>query len=181
MRVLFILVLMLCMFSLCSCAQSQTDSNNDINDVEVDSFYFEKETCKIGTLTNTSKKNLHVKVYSYELGSITQPCEDVYEIIVKTDESGELKYHPTTGFSNGDTILIEINDWKGAGWIYENYNQECTSDVDGIWFKYDYSYSNFVRDKESDELVPFILDEIKITVTENEDVSIEVVPYTSEL
>ena len=176
MKLLIKSMCILCTLLFCSCFQNQKD-NIDFGDLEVDGYYFSNEEYKFGTIINNSSEELNVKVYSYAYGFFKSPCDKVYEVIVKPGEQSELKNHYASGDVSGYTVMIEINNWKGAGWFCEDSGIECIHDVDGIWYKNVQHYSNYIRNKDSGELVPCMLDEIRITVSETNQISIDIIPY----
>ncbi len=181
MRIKFLIFFIFSMFAFYSCAQNETqkqpENANEGTEFEEDTYYFSTTPEKIGSIENNSKRIINVKVYSYELGNVQDAYDKIYEIDVNPTEKVDLIYYDTYGFTSGSTFCIEINDWKGAGWFCDDYvNTKCTHNVDGIWYKSNNSYSDYVRDENTGELIPFALDEIQFTVNEDDSIQIKVIP-----
>ena len=181
MRIKFLIFFIFSMFAFYSCAQNETqkqpENANEGTEFEEDGFVFSKELYKFGSITNKSAKELKVKVYSYAYGFFEKPCDTVYEITVKRGENAELKHYSASGEITGNTVLVDINGWKGAGWFCSENELECSHDVDGIWsVSVGNSYSDYVRDENTGELIPFALDEIQFTVNEDDSIQIKVIP-----
>ncbi len=181
MRIKSFLLFVLIFFTLFSCKQDGTKTESFIDDsnidFEEDGFVFSKELYKFGSITNNSTRELKVKVYSYAYGFFDKPCDIVYEITVRRGENAELKHYSASGEITGNTVLVDINGWKGAGWFCSENELECSHDVDGIWsVSVGNSYSDYVRDENTGELIPFALDEIQFTVNEDDSIQIKVIP-----
>ena len=178
MKLLIKSMCILCTLFFCSCFPNQNINNTtDFDELEVDGYSFSNEEYKFGIITNNSSEDLSVKVYSFAYGFFKTPCDKVYEIIVKPGDVADLKNHYAFGDISGYTVLIEINDWKGAGWFCEDFDMDCVHNIDGIWYKNINYYSNYVRDKETGELIPFMLEEIKISVSDNNQIDIDIIPF----